>query len=68
MYVIASEKKFRYSGINRELEKNLDQMYGVVASGGHAWAPSFDGGLSNYVSKEDLSSYRNDFSLPSFDE
>ncbi|KAI0511153.1 hypothetical protein KFK09_011777 [Dendrobium nobile] len=39
--VVPNAKKFRYCGINPELEHKLDSMFmGVVATGVHAWTPN----------------------------
>lgn len=38
-----SAKKFRYCGIDQELEAKLDTMFsGVVATGEHVWTPTVD--------------------------
>ncbi|KAI0494936.1 hypothetical protein KFK09_025082 [Dendrobium nobile] len=39
--VVPNAKKFKYCGINPELEHKLDSMFmGVVATGVHAWTPN----------------------------
>ncbi|KAI0519970.1 hypothetical protein KFK09_007433 [Dendrobium nobile] len=39
--VVPNAKKFRYCGINPELEHKLDSMFmGVIATGVHAWTPN----------------------------
>ncbi|KAL0920035.1 hypothetical protein M5K25_009141 [Dendrobium thyrsiflorum] len=39
--VVPNAKKFRYCGIDPELEDKLDHMFlGVVATGDHAWTPN----------------------------
>ncbi|KAL0912956.1 hypothetical protein M5K25_016380 [Dendrobium thyrsiflorum] len=50
--VVPNAKKFRYCGIDPELEDKLDQMFlGVVATGDHAWTPNE--GMNNENITED---------------
>ncbi|KAL0917255.1 hypothetical protein M5K25_012302 [Dendrobium thyrsiflorum] len=50
--VVPNAKKFRYCGIDPELEDKLDQMFlGVIATGDHAWTPNQ--GMNNENITED---------------
>ncbi|KAH0460721.1 hypothetical protein IEQ34_011384 [Dendrobium chrysotoxum] len=65
--VVPNAKKFRYCGINPELEHKLDLMFmGVVATGVHAWTPNEGIDHKNvHGDSEQLDTTTNSFEDPS---